>query len=193
MAKLTDEQKKHYLNDQGGHCPWCGSQRVTVENCLAGAVADGSLYETMSCDTCGKRWDDLYAIVNVVEDADGAAEEPDPAVVEAKRDERLAEEVLAAQHMGQKRTIGKVVCAECGSDNVVAFIEERTWYYPPEKAAWPVDDAGYPLFDESIELVENEGSKKDTDTTDSGWWCLACDNETVVVVPAAEPVAAVQA
>jgi hypothetical protein len=189
MAVLTKEAEQKYLADRGGHCPWCGSDQYTGDSV---EIGDGEASQVITCLTCHRRWVDVYKLdgaltVDEDDDQDEQAEPPTEEQAQANRDERLAEEVLAAEHMGEKRTIGKVVCAECGSDSVVAVIEERTWYCPPEKAAWPVYDDGELDYRMAVDVAEEEGFKKDSDTTDTGWYCRECGCDSVTVVPADEP------
>jgi len=193
MGALTEEQKRAYLEHWGCHCPFCGSQDLTVGDIDPDSLGDGGYRQFMHCDSCGKKWQDCYELVDVQE-VDEDEETTDQEIVldvvdanvpsqdEARR--LLAEETSKPDV--DKTVVGRLVCAKCGGSNVQAVIEERTYHNPPETAAWLVDADGDVQYDEAVCLAEQKGCKDSTDSTDTtetGFSCRDCDSESVKVVP----------
>jgi|ERR1039458_7146311 hypothetical protein len=75
MEKLTNEQKKQYLANEGVVCPFCQSDDV-----VSGSVETDSGYATqdITCNVCDEEWTDVYTLTGVETDADrpGYYEEP---------------------------------------------------------------------------------------------------------------------
>jgi hypothetical protein len=65
MSKeLTEAQKKEYVEDGGGYCPYCKSHSYE------GGSLDfeaGGIYQSMHCVECGETWVDAYHLGNVLE------------------------------------------------------------------------------------------------------------------------------
>jgi hypothetical protein len=195
MATLTGEQVDEYVKDGGASCPWCAGTDFDGEQVdIDERGFPGEASQAVTCNGCGRRWLKVYKLdgFHVLDDEEHPNEDEAQAEAELeeepakRREERLAEEVLAAEYMGEHVAVGKVVCAECGSDDVFAYIEERTRYYPPEKAVWPLFDDEEGTFDYrmAVEVAEEQGSKKDSDTTEADWYCRNCGAGCMKVVPA---------
>jgi len=61
---LTEEQKKTYVESGYGHCPYCGGEDI------AGGfiTVDGnSCSQEISCNSCPKRWFDIYTLTGIEE------------------------------------------------------------------------------------------------------------------------------
>ena len=67
VGALTDEQKRAYLDHWGCRCPFCGSQDLTVGDIDPDSLGDGGYRQCMHCDSCGKKWQDCYDLVDVLE------------------------------------------------------------------------------------------------------------------------------
>lgn len=61
--KLTEQERKDYLEGRGGRCPFCGSDSID-----GGSLdVDGpEAYQEVSCNDCPGRWRDIYTLTNVV-------------------------------------------------------------------------------------------------------------------------------
>lgn len=59
---ITEEQKKKYLDGHSHKCPFCGSP--DIEGRLV-EVDSGSCWQPVSCVHCGRRWEDIYKLVDV--------------------------------------------------------------------------------------------------------------------------------
>ncbi len=63
--KLTDEQKRVYINSGGVCCPFCGSGSIQggfVE------IDSGQATQPMHCPDCGHHWTDLYRLTAIIPD-----------------------------------------------------------------------------------------------------------------------------
>ena len=90
MSTLTDEQKREYLDRWGCYCPFCGSQDLTVGDIDPDSLGDGGYRQYMHCDSCGKKWQDCYDLVDVLEvDEEETDEEADQAEVSGNLAEPL--------------------------------------------------------------------------------------------------------
>ena len=63
MAKLTDNQREHYLKMRGLACPFCGSTDIVGEEIT---VDEGKAYQTISCADCEQVWTDGYTLTEVL-------------------------------------------------------------------------------------------------------------------------------
>jgi len=62
MTKLTEEQKRKYLESGGTKCPFCNSTDITAEP----IEADGSGgYSDVKCDECNQEWRDIWSLTDV--------------------------------------------------------------------------------------------------------------------------------
>ena len=57
--KLTEEQKKDYIESDGSHCPFCKSTGITAYD----AFSDNG--QKIECEDCGETWIDVYKLVDV--------------------------------------------------------------------------------------------------------------------------------
>ena len=60
--KLTNEQRKAYLQGEGASCPYCGvtdieGQSVDIDTCHA--------TQEVRCLECGEEWLDIYTLTDV--------------------------------------------------------------------------------------------------------------------------------
>ncbi len=58
MSKLTEEQLRKYQADDGDICPFCGSDRVDIDDGLRTYV--GRVEEDKLCLNCEEEWTDVY-------------------------------------------------------------------------------------------------------------------------------------
>lgn len=61
---ISDEIQKKYIEDGGGHCPFCDSAEIE------GGRADFEGLECWSrvtCRKCGKQWHDIYTLTCIEE------------------------------------------------------------------------------------------------------------------------------
>lgn len=61
---LSKAAKKKYINGASHKCPYCKSENIEgrfVE------VTDGGANQKITCNDCGKRWFDLYKLVDIQE------------------------------------------------------------------------------------------------------------------------------
>lgn len=62
--EIKEEERKQYVNEGGGYCPYCKSHQYE------GGSLDfecGNIYQTMLCNECGESWVDCYTLSNVLE------------------------------------------------------------------------------------------------------------------------------
>jgi len=63
MAKLTDEQKKEYLDSGGDFCPFCQSFNInTQDKC----TEDYDVHQLVTCGDCEAEWYDVYSVTDVI-------------------------------------------------------------------------------------------------------------------------------
>jgi formate dehydrogenase maturation protein FdhE len=62
MEKLTDKQKKEYLDNRGMVCPVCSSEFM---ECIDHEFDDNMVYGICKCDKCKSQWTDTYQLVDV--------------------------------------------------------------------------------------------------------------------------------
>jgi len=60
----TEKRKRKYLENNGMLCLYCESDDISSDNVLW----DDPFTVVVKCDNCGKRWTDVYKLINVVED-----------------------------------------------------------------------------------------------------------------------------
>jgi ssDNA-binding Zn-finger/Zn-ribbon topoisomerase 1 len=61
---LTKEAKRKYLNDQGVHCPFCGSHNIDARKM---DFLDEMIYQKVECIDCQNEWTDHYKLVGISE------------------------------------------------------------------------------------------------------------------------------
>ena len=66
MRKLTDKQKKKYLEDPC-HCPFCGHNGVRSSYIEPDDEDLKRAYESISCGKCFEQWHDIYTLTDVSE------------------------------------------------------------------------------------------------------------------------------
>lgn len=65
-TQLTDEQKRQHIENGGWRCPYCGSNNVEGDRY---PDPDGSeMRHGMECNTCGRRWTNIFAISDIEEE-----------------------------------------------------------------------------------------------------------------------------
>lgn len=64
MTEMTKKQRKKYLKNGGGHCPYCESTQVEGDSY---DYAEGNIYQPMSCNACDETWVDCYHLANVLD------------------------------------------------------------------------------------------------------------------------------
>jgi hypothetical protein len=57
--KLTDEQKKNYIEHDGYICPFCGSTAITAYDAFEAPS------QKIECIDCGETWRDIYKLVDI--------------------------------------------------------------------------------------------------------------------------------
>jgi len=62
--KIDGIDKKKYLDDDGDHCPYCGSLYLTGEPTN---ISNGVLSQEIQCSECEKTWLDLYTLTDIEE------------------------------------------------------------------------------------------------------------------------------
>jgi transcription elongation factor Elf1 len=68
-AALTADQKRKYVQERFGHCPYCDSESVE-----GGQLdVDGNhVSQPVACLACHKEWEDVYVLSDIVEGGDDA-------------------------------------------------------------------------------------------------------------------------
>ncbi len=66
---FTDEQKKVYLENFGNMCPYCHYRSPTTIGDIE-EDDDGAQKQWLTCDDCGKCWEDIYELVDIREEND---------------------------------------------------------------------------------------------------------------------------
>lgn len=64
MRKLTSAAKRKYVERAYGKCPYCQSEDIT--GCSVEIDGNGA-WQEVCCDSCGRRWGDLYRLVGIEE------------------------------------------------------------------------------------------------------------------------------
>ena len=64
MREITEEMAKKYVEEGGVHYPFCGSVEIIADEDLHEV---STIYQKMSCDECGERWYDIYALARIME------------------------------------------------------------------------------------------------------------------------------
>lgn len=62
MTKLTEEQRKRYLDDPDW-CPVCGSGNISGDEWDYG---NSGVWQDVFCLHCGAEWSDAYELVDVI-------------------------------------------------------------------------------------------------------------------------------
>jgi hypothetical protein len=63
MAKLTDEQKRAYVQNGGNRCPFCTSYEI--EGTGQVQTDAGYAWQPIKCLSCDEHWNDVYKLVDV--------------------------------------------------------------------------------------------------------------------------------
>lgn len=69
MSELTLEMKDKYIHAEDVICPWCGGENI--ESGHLEKNDDGTIVQDIYCKDCGKCWQDVYTLTDVVDDNDG--------------------------------------------------------------------------------------------------------------------------
>lgn len=64
MSKLSKKAIKEYISSGGNVCPYC--KQGTVEGGSRESDED-VITQLVSCNYCGKSWEDVYKLVNIFE------------------------------------------------------------------------------------------------------------------------------
>lgn len=72
---VSAEKKQEYIDHHGVACPFCGSTDVEADGPKVSDYSD-DVFENTACNACGKKWKDIYQIVDIVK-RDGDEEEED--------------------------------------------------------------------------------------------------------------------
>lgn len=59
MKQLTKKAIEKYVNSPY-HCPYCGSENITSEF----FEPEGN-YQTVQCDDCKEKWDEVFELVTI--------------------------------------------------------------------------------------------------------------------------------
>lgn len=63
---LSDEKKKEYIYDGGVRCPYCQSDDITSMGPIH--LDDGGAWQQIQCNSCNKRWTDIYSLSAIEEE-----------------------------------------------------------------------------------------------------------------------------
>jgi len=61
--EITAEQRKYYLDNKGSRCPFCGKMALEGDSV---DVEAGVARQSITCAKCGKEWEDVYSLVDIV-------------------------------------------------------------------------------------------------------------------------------
>lgn len=64
MSRLTEEQKRQYINSTFSTCPYCQSDNISSG---AAEVDADTASQEKQCIHCGNSWRDLYVLMDVEE------------------------------------------------------------------------------------------------------------------------------
>ncbi len=64
-TKLTEAQKKAYLENGGVNCPYCGSSDITSEDTDYFGASSST---RVLCSDCNRYWFDIYTLTRIEED-----------------------------------------------------------------------------------------------------------------------------
>ena len=59
---LSKRKINNYVKNGGGYCPFCESDNISFHEITPD---DGICTQFVSCDDCGKDWDDIFKLVNI--------------------------------------------------------------------------------------------------------------------------------
>jgi len=62
--KLTKKQQAEYIKNPNT-CPYCGSEELSGGAC---EQDDNYGWRDVSCDTCNRRWQDLFTLTGIAEE-----------------------------------------------------------------------------------------------------------------------------
>jgi len=77
---LTAKQRKDYVRGGAYRCPYCSSTDITADH----FEGEGS-YQPVECKSCGRRWNDIYKLVDIEDDDDYTPPNPPPRKPARKR------------------------------------------------------------------------------------------------------------
>jgi formate dehydrogenase maturation protein FdhE len=63
MTKLTEEQKKYYLEHKGTECPVCHSTKVAADH--APYEDDGGAFQQCYCEDCAAEWLEILTLTGI--------------------------------------------------------------------------------------------------------------------------------
>lgn len=63
---VSAEKKQQYIDCDGVSCPFCGSADIEAGGPKVSDYSE-EVFEKTTCNSCGKKWKDIYQIVNIVE------------------------------------------------------------------------------------------------------------------------------
>ena len=66
---FTNAQKKEYIDNFGLVCPYCHSRNIEELGTIE-FDDDGAPKQDVECHDCGKLWENIYELVNVMEEND---------------------------------------------------------------------------------------------------------------------------
>lgn len=66
---FTKKQKKEYIAEFGNVCPYCHSRNIAPISGLA-EDDDGAQKQDLECHDCGKLWEEIYDLVDIMEEND---------------------------------------------------------------------------------------------------------------------------
>lgn len=61
---ITKAMEKKYLDRRGVECPFCESSDIEGQEIN---IDGGGAWQEVSCNTCGKSWNDLYELTGIEE------------------------------------------------------------------------------------------------------------------------------
>ena len=65
---LNKKAKKEYLEDLGNTCPYCGNDDCCKQDYSdIDGVESGDLEQRRSCDECGRKWIDVFKLIDIRE------------------------------------------------------------------------------------------------------------------------------
>lgn len=116
--KLTEAEKKRYVEERYCHCPYCDCTSLDVDDPEYGL---NEISQDMYCQDCGRSWTDVYRLVAVEEKdagvrydfADGSADDDD--------EEDECGECGVSEMTYARRVANGVVyrCKHCGEETLL--------------------------------------------------------------------------
>jgi len=66
---MDEEKRKKYLEKKGVICPYCESDHISANRYEIG-IDNENVFVVCSCESCDKKWKDVYEMVDVVDYGD---------------------------------------------------------------------------------------------------------------------------